>query len=103
KEIGSILQMASRRRFSDQEALEMLQKLDESYSRCERDSDDLWSVVSDNESESEPPPATKRRIVPSAGGGDVLFQGSKRLAYQQCHNHRRFRDRETSQAPSPQL
>ncbi|MEQ2253360.1 hypothetical protein ILYODFUR_031253 [Ilyodon furcidens] len=41
----------------------MLQKLDECDSGDERD-------------ESEASPAKKRRVVPSAGGGDVLFQAT---------------------------
>ncbi|MEQ2169551.1 hypothetical protein GOODEAATRI_026305 [Goodea atripinnis] len=61
--------MASWRRFSAQEALEMLQKLDDCDSGGERDSDGSWSVVSssDSGSESEPPLAKKRRVAPLAG------------------------------------
>ncbi|MEQ2227359.1 hypothetical protein ILYODFUR_036932 [Ilyodon furcidens] len=62
KEIVGNLQIASRRIFSDQEALEMLQKLDDRDSGVERDSDGSWSAFSssDSRSESEPPPAKKR-------------------------------------------
>ncbi|MEQ2231341.1 hypothetical protein ILYODFUR_038542 [Ilyodon furcidens] len=83
KEIVGILQMVSRRMFSAQEALEMLQKLHDCDSGVERDSDGSWSVFSssDSGSESEPPPAKKTRVVPLAGGCGALFQGSKRLAY----------------------
>ncbi|MEQ2240698.1 hypothetical protein ILYODFUR_017849 [Ilyodon furcidens] len=55
-----------------------LKKLDECDSRDERDSDNSWSVFSssDSESESEPPPAKKRWVVPSEGGCDALFQAT---------------------------
>ncbi|MEQ2177061.1 hypothetical protein GOODEAATRI_034665 [Goodea atripinnis] len=70
--------MASRRMFSAQEALEMLQKLDDRDSGVERDSDGSWSAFSssDSGSESEPPPAKKTRVVPLAGGCGALFQAT---------------------------
>ncbi|MEQ2305105.1 hypothetical protein AMECASPLE_034168 [Ameca splendens] len=61
KEIVGVLQMASRRIFSAQEALEMFQKLDDCDSGVETDSDGSCSAFSssDSGSESEPPPAKK--------------------------------------------
>ncbi|MEQ2220247.1 hypothetical protein ILYODFUR_003367 [Ilyodon furcidens] len=76
----------------------MLQTLDDCDSGVERDSDGSWSAFSssDSGSESEPPP-TKNTSRPISK--EVVAHYFK----QQCHNQRRFRDRDTSQVPSPQL
>ncbi|MED6266718.1 hypothetical protein CHARACLAT_004889 [Characodon lateralis] len=56
----------------------MLQKLDDCDSRGKRDSGGSWSAFSssDSGSESEPPLAKKRRVIPLAGGCGALFEAT---------------------------
>lgn len=69
--------MAYKKTYTVQEALDLLQNIEEAESGTDGESEDEWSLGScsagsDSDSEQDQPPAKRSRVTHSGGSGDTV-------------------------------